>query len=38
MKGETKVPPRAFKVLVNKHLKQHTEAPNGRAECFSIGI
>jgi len=38
MKVKTKVPPHAFKVLVIKHLRQHTEAPNGRAECFSIGV
>jgi hypothetical protein len=38
MKSETKVPPSAFKVLFDKHLKQHTEAANGRAECFSAGF
>jgi hypothetical protein len=38
MKPETKVPPSAFKVLIVKHLKPHTEASNGRAECFSAGV
>ena len=38
MKGETKVPPRAFEVLLDKHLKQHTEAANGRAVCFLVGV